>query len=117
VTALPVIFRGENRLFARRFRLASGETTIPVATFSAVQVELIQDGKVRATLVRGTDDELRNGSEADELILELTSTRSRQLKKNLPLTLLWELRIANEAYAAEGGTFIDRVEETPVMVR
>lgn len=106
------IIRGENRLLVRSLRLSDGSTPLLVSSLALAKATLLQGRTVRAVYTLGTDDELRAGSATDELVLELTSARSAALAEG-PVTVRWELRVADADFEAEPDVFIDKIDETP----
>lgn len=116
MAALPILFRGENRLIKRLLRLADGATPLPVANLSGARVQLIQRGTVKATAVLGSDATLRAGA-ADELVYELTSAVSAALAIDQTLVLRWMIKVPDAAFTVEPGHFIDILEEEPYLVK
>lgn len=106
------LIRGENRLLTRQLRLSDGTTPLLVSTLAQAKATLLQGRAVRAVFTLGTDDELRAGAETDELVLELTSAQSAALAEG-PVTVRWELRVADTDFEAEPDVFIDKIDETP----
>lgn len=111
--ATETIIRGENRLLTRTLRLNDGVTALPVASLALAKVTLLQGGKEKLAFTLGTHAQLRAGGSADEIVFELTSATTLALKAGLPITLRWELRVADADFTAEPGLFIDIQDETP----
>jgi hypothetical protein len=107
-----LIIRGENRLLSRSLRLNDGVTPLPVSSLARAAVQLMQAGKVKFTYVAGTNPELRAGAAADELVLELTSAVSLALKPG-PVTLRWDLWVADADFLVEPALFKDLQDEIP----
>lgn len=117
---LPTIYRGENRIFARTLFLADGVTSLPVANLAGARVILMQGGRAvtGGEFILGTDDEIREGSAANVLEYEMTSTVSSALKPGT-LSLRWTLLVTDAEFTEEaGGTFIDvTIEEVATIAR
>lgn len=104
-----IIYRGANRLFSFLLTTSDGVTPLAVASLTAVSIDLVQNRVVKDTLVRGTDNELRNGVAANELILELTSALSAALAPGL-LTARFHFTVPDEDFDVDVDIFKDILE-------
>ena len=108
----PTIYPGENRRFSRSLYLENGTTTLPVASLSYARAELYQQGTLLATYLLSAATNLRAGSAANELILELTSTFTATLTEGRVLEVKWTLKVADTDFTQEPNVFVDMQLET-----
>lgn len=104
---MQTIIPGENRLFHRTLFLENGTDPLLVSSLSYASVQLKQGTTVIATYVKGVGTQLRAGTAANELVLEVTSTITGQLVIDTPLTAMWTLKVADTDFVNEPGLFID----------
>jgi hypothetical protein len=116
MSSLVPVIRGANVLLTRPLFQADGVTPLPCGSLVVCQVDLYLAGKKVKTLVRGTDPELRNGSDAKSLNLELTSAITSVLKQKGELTEVYTLGVAAAEYVAEPGKALPKIAITQVVI-
>lgn len=110
--SLPILYPGENRLLTRNLKQADGTALNRTSLVTnGAQVELRQEDTVVATYVWGTDAELRSGTAANALDLELTSAFTADLASGVTLKARWKFQVTDAAYTVEPGKAIDILEE------
>ncbi len=109
-----IIVRGENALVTRTLKQADGSPLLFSAlTYAAVR--LYQGITLRETLVLGTDAELRAGSGASDIVLELTSDITLALSPGA-LRLEWRTNVSDAAFIVDSSTHKDAASDEDVDV-
>lgn len=98
---MRLVIKGSNLLLNRPLLQSDGETPIPVSSLAAAQVELIQKGETKRTLVFGTDPELQAGADGNSFDLELTAEITDALARGV-VTERWTIEIVDPEYIVDG---------------
>jgi hypothetical protein len=110
------IYKGANKILERPLMQSDGTTPLPVSSILAAQVELMQGGKVKRTLVFGTDEEIRAGDDGESLVLELTSEITAALAAGA-LTERYKIEIVDTDFEAEPDKAIDKIDVQDVTIK
>ena len=95
------LIKGENGLIRRTLRDSAGAPVV-VASLLEVSVQLLQDGAVVASYMRGTDPELRDMDGAtDTLELEIGTALTSRLAAGV-LEESWSIQLADGEFIVAG---------------
>lgn len=107
---IPILYRGSNRIIVLPLLLEDDATALLASALTYARIRLYQGETLVATYVRGTDNQLRNDpDDTDQLLLELTSTLTDSLERNLPLTGRLRLHVDDTDFEVDDDTFKDEV--------
>jgi hypothetical protein len=95
------LLKGENKIIRRNLFQSDGTTPLNVSSLSLAKVTLIQNGTTIVTYTYGTNPELRLGTAANQLELELKKTVTAALLKG-SVIIEWEFEIASTEFVVDG---------------
>jgi hypothetical protein len=110
-----VIKLGENAIVERTLRQADG-SLLAFADLTYAAVKLWQGRMLRATLVLGEDAELRAGSDAYKIELEITEEIRALLRPGADLWLEWFTHVDDDDFTVDSATHKDAAHDPAIDV-
>lgn len=101
-----ILYRTENIILERELRQKSGELLAYADLTNDSKVFLFQGTLLKRTLGKGTADEVRQGSTANHIAVELTTAILAALSPG-ELRIQWHTEVADAAFVKDGGVHRD----------